>query len=538
LPDRDAGKTPPRQEQVVESQFEQRLAALAEGGNPELLRYIRRGIEKESLRITPDGRLAQTPHPVALGSALTHPHITTDYSEALLEFITSAGTELAETLRELEEIHRFVYARLGEEILWTSSMPCLLEDDRDIPIAHYGSSNVAKMKSVYRIGLSHRYGRLMQTIAGIHFNFSFDDDFWRWLHEQAGSDLDIRDFKTDQYFALIRNFHRLSWLLAFLFGASPALCRSFVRGRSHSLESLSRGTLYAPHGTSLRMGDLGYQSLAQAGIDIPYDGLDDYIGALEHAITQPHPEYVKIGVRDGAAWLQLSTSLLQIENEFYSSIRPKRVTRSGEPPRRALRERGVEYVEVRCLDIDPFEPAGIGSSTARFVDAFLVYCLLRESPPSDAGARRLARENLQLVVNRGREPGLKLHTETGGTVPMAEWASKLVDDIEAVAQLLDDARKGSEYAESLKLQRAKIEDPALTPSARIIEELRRKDISYFRFAMEQSLKHRDYFLAEPLSTERQLDYERLAAESIAAQHAIEANDRCSFEQYLADYFIQ
>ena len=192
----------------MNAQFEQRLAALDRGDNNRFLRYIRRGIEKESLRITPQGRLAQTPHPAALGSALTHASITTDYSEALLEFITGAGTELAETLDELDRIHRFVYPHIGDELLWTSSMPCVLEKDEDIPVARYGSSNVARMKTIYRIGLGHRYGRLMQTIAGLHYNFSLDDDFWEWLRAETASTLALKDFKTEQYFALIRNFHR------------------------------------------------------------------------------------------------------------------------------------------------------------------------------------------------------------------------------------------------------------------------------------------------------------------------------------------
>ena len=283
----------------MNAQFEQRLAALDRGDNSRLLRYIRRGIEKESLRITPQGRLAQTPHPAALGSALTHASITTDYSEALLEFITGAGTELEQTLDELDRIHRFVYPRIGDELLWTSSMPCVLEKDEDIPVARYGDSNVARMKTIYRIGLGHRYGRLMQTIAGLHYNFSLDDDFWEWLRGQTASTLALKDFKTEQYFALIRNFHRHAWLLVYLFGASPALCGTFVAGRAHGLQPLGAGTLHAPWGTSLRMGDLGYQSNAQRSIDIPYNSLGDYVGALQRAITEAHPEYQRIGVRDG-----------------------------------------------------------------------------------------------------------------------------------------------------------------------------------------------------------------------------------------------
>ena len=300
-------------------------------------------------------------HPAALGSALTHASITTDYSEALLEFITGPhGTELAATLDELDRIHRFVYPHIGDELLWTSSMPCVLEKDEDIPVARYGNSNVARMKTIYRIGLGHRYGRLMQTIAGLHYNFSLDDDFWEWLRAETASTLALQDFKTEQYFALIRNFHRHAWLLVYLFGASPALCGSFVAGRAHGLQPLGAGTLYAPWGTSLRMGDLGYQSNAQRSIDIPYNSLGDYVGALQRAITEAHPDYQRIGVRDG-------DKLAAAQRE--PAADRERVLRHDPPEaghaqrrvaaRRALQERGVEYIEVRCLDLDPFEPIGI-----------------------------------------------------------------------------------------------------------------------------------------------------------------------------------
>jgi len=522
----------------VTAQFERRIAELGRSGNSALLRYIRRGIEKESLRITPQGRLAQTPHPVALGSALTHPSITTDYSEALLEFITGASTELGDTLGELDDIHRFVYPNIRDELLWTSSMPCVLERDEDIPVARYGSSNVARMKTIYRVGLGHRYGRLMQTIAGIHFNFSLDDAFWEWLREQKGSRHALREFKTEQYFALIRNFHRYVWLPVYLFGSSPALCGTFVAGRTHALEPLAPGTLHAPFGTSLRMGDLGYQSSAQRSIDISYDSLEDYVGALSRAISEPHPDYERIGVREGDEWRQLSSSLLQIENEFYSTVRPKRVARSGESPRRALQRGGVEYVEVRCLDLDPFEPTGISAATARFFDAFLLYCLLHPSPPSDAPARRLSRTNLLAVVNNGREPGLRLHYADGSKEEMRLAGLRIVEDIAAIGEQLDAAHGGSGYRETIAAQRLKLEEPDATPSARVLAALKAGGNSFFRFAMEQSQRHRDHFLARPLDEATAGRFARAARASLDEQRAIESADTVPFESYLAAWYAQ
>src|SRR5665647_342955 len=212
-----------------------------------VLAGLQRGIEKESLRVRPDGTLAATPHPRALGSALTHPHITTDFSEAQLELITGVHSTVAACLDELAHIHQFVYRHIGDELLWCGSMPCNLPDEQAIPIARFGQSNVGRAKTLYRTGLAHRYGRRMQLISGLHYNFSLPEHSWPMA--------DFRD-ADEGYFALIRNFRRHAWLLLYLFGASPAVCASFVEGRSHELQELAPGTLYLPYATSLRMSRL------------------------------------------------------------------------------------------------------------------------------------------------------------------------------------------------------------------------------------------------------------------------------------------
>jgi glutamate--cysteine ligase len=313
-----------------------RLTALT----PARLKGMRRGIEKESLRAQPGGGLALTPHPAAMGSALTHPTITTDFSESQVELVTGAHKSPEAALRELTQLHQFTYGTmkaLGDEMLWVSSMPCGLPTDETIPIARFGSSNVGRAKSVYRMGLSHRYGRRMQTISGIHYNWS------------------LPEVTSEQYFALIRNFRRQAFLLLYLFGASPAVCSTFVAGRQHELQTLSDSTMYMPHGTSLRMGRLGYQSDAQASLAVSYNSLDGYGASLQDALTRPYPAYEAVGIRNpGGDYNQLATTLLQIENEFYGTIRPKRVIYPGERPLHALRERGVEYIEVRLMDLDPF----------------------------------------------------------------------------------------------------------------------------------------------------------------------------------------
>lgn len=521
-------------------QLQHYLQALAAPETQQLLRQINRGIEKESLRITPEGRLAQTPHPEALGSALTHPSITTDYSEALLEFITPVDTSIEHTLAMLDDVHRYVYGQLGDELLWCASMPCVVAGDDSIPVARYGNSNVARMKTIYRYGLGHRYGRAMQAIAGIHYNFSMPAAYWEQEWQLAGAPGELKDWITERYLGLIRNFHRYSWLLIYLFGASPAVCSSFLRDRdTHGLDAFDPEgrTLYLPHGTALRMGDLGYNSAAQNGLRVCYNSLDNYVDALRGAIMQPHPDYQRFPSGLNGDYQQLNDSLLQIENEFYSTIRPKRVAYSGETPLHALRRGGIEYVEVRCIDVCPFNPIGIDAEQVRFLDAFLLFCLLGESPPCDDAEQARLQHNLTAVVNRGREPGLCLQT-AGGEQPLGALASDLLAGIDRVASLLDGAHDSSDYRAAVASQSRKVEDPELTPSARVLREMREGDLPYFRLALDYSRRWAEHFRAEPLDADTQARFERETRESLSAQRDIEAADSISFEQYLEQFYAQ
>ena len=325
--------------------------------DPSLLSGRRVGIEKESLRVDRAGYISQRPHPEALGSALTHPNITTDFSEALLEFVTPAYRGVREVSRSLRHLHRFTCPLIGDEVLWAASMPCMVTGDRSIPIAHYGGSNVGTMKHVYRRGLSHRYGRVMQTISGVHFNFSLPRPFWAAYREMEGRSAErLGAFASDRYFALVRNFHRHGWIVPLLFGSSPAICRSFLGNTPHTFSELGRGTLYEPFATSLRMSDIGYKNESQRRLGISYDSPAAYVRTLHAATEAAHPPYEEIGVVVDGEYRQLNANLLQIENEYYSFVRPKQIARSGEKPTVALQRRGVRYVEIRALDVDPFSP--------------------------------------------------------------------------------------------------------------------------------------------------------------------------------------
>ncbi|MBI2380840.1 MAG: glutamate--cysteine ligase [Gammaproteobacteria bacterium] len=513
------------------------LAHFQDPARRALLTGIQRGLEKECLRINAGGYLSEVMHPKALGSTLTHPHITTDYSEALMEFITPPTTELDGPVGFLSDVHRFVYHHLGEEVLWGASMPCMLTKEENVPIAYYGTSNIGRMKYIYRVGLGHRYGRYMQTIAGVHYNFSYPEAFWREYQILLGDSRPLQDFITERYFHLIRNYLRQVWVIPYLFGASPALCACFVKDREHSdLAELSPGTLYAPYATALRLGDLGYQNKAQADLHVSYNTLDEYVQGLEDAIRTPDPDYAALGVCDEQGnYQQLSDAVLQVENEYYAGIRPKRVTERGERPALALKRRGVEYVEVRSLDLNPYAAHGIHAEALPFLDCLLLLCLFSDSPPLMPDEKARLSANTQRVVNRGREPGLTLDLGQGEQGLRAAGEA-LITELQPIAELLDQAYGDGRFGASLKAQAAKFADPSLTPSARLLADVKARDTSFFRYAMQLSQAHRETYLAEDLSPELQARFEAWAAESLAEQAAIEAADDKDFPAFLADYY--
>ncbi len=523
--------------QRLDRQFERRLAGLVNSREHGVLAGGLKGIEREALRVTPAGRISQAPHPGALGSALTHPHITTDYSEALIELVTPPFAATWELQQYLCDIHQFVYRHLGDELLWVTSMPCVLGGDAEIPIAGFGSSNIGRMKHVYRVGLGLRYGRMMQAISGVHFNYSFPEKFWPVLQAVEEKRKGGQPFIDESYFALLRNYRRFGWLVLYLFGVSPALCRSFFAGREPpaDLDPLGRGTLLGAHATSLRMSDLGYRNKSQAGVHVSVNSLQEYVRDLSRLISTPHPEYQALGVEVDGEWRQLNANVLQIENEYYSFIRPKRIVFSGERPTRALMRAGVQYVEMRSLDVGAFDPVGVNERKLYFLEAFAALCLLCVSPPLAAEESARYEDNHVQVASRGREPGLCLWAGQASR-PLADWAVELLDQMEGICELLDSGDRARPYATALALQRAKLADPSQLPSARLLDELRRQGVSFFELALGMSRLHRDYFRdLYPPDLRRLGELQTEAEDSLVKQRDIEAADTLDFRAFVDRY---
>lgn len=520
--------------------FNQRLPQLCNASPRSLLDGRLLGLEREALRVAPDGHIAQTPHPAVLGSALTHPLITTDYSEALLEFITPPLPSAEATLQCLDDLHRFVYPRIGDELLWSASMPCILAGEASIPVAEYGRSNLGRMKHVYRQGLAWRYGRIMQVIAGIHFNFSLPDVFWTVFQGLEGDRRSPQDFRSEAYFGLIRNLQRFGWLILYLFGASPAVCKSFLDGKATTLAEFDAHTGYGPYATSLRMSNVGYTNRTEkkSGVNVCYNSLPEYIASLTEATRIPWPPYEQIGVKVAGEYRQLNANILQIENEYYTSMRPKQPPQGNEKPTIALKRRGVSYVELRSVDINPLEPLGVTVSQLRFLETFLLFCLLAESPPFDAEERQMIDDNQMATALTGRDPALVLQRRRASALPLRHWAKEILGQLQPLCEWLDIGREGRFYTMALAEQQAALADPERTPSARVLAEMRASGENFFQCAQRLSEQHRHYFESPPLAEERTRFFVDAAERSWREQQELEAGDDQSFNEFLNGYFTQ
>jgi glutamate--cysteine ligase len=517
----------------------QRLKALADIKDKSILRQSLIGLEKETLRVNSEGSLAQTPHPIALGSALTNPYITTDYSEALLEMITPPSSEIKDVLQFLSDTQQFIYHQLEDEILWATSMPCVVAGETSIPLAQYGLSNSGQMKTVYRRGLGLRYGRVMQVIAGVHFNFSFAENFWPIFFELSEIEDGSQNSISEAYFALLRNLKRFGWLIPYLFGASPAVCKSFLNGKETSLLAFNETTYYEPFATSLRMGDIGYQNNKEneVGVVADYNSLNNYISSLQQAIETSCPKYEKLGLEINGKYQQLNTNILQIENEYYSTVRPKQIANKYEMPIEALRSRGVRYVELRSLDVNASHPLGINEEQLYFLETFMLFSLSCESPSIGSGEQKEIDKNEMLTAHMGRDPSMRL-SRNSKAISIKEWGGELLDEMQGYAELLDDAHSTDKYSASLKKQKQAVDNPDNTPSAQMLDEMRQKGEGFYQYAMRMSQQHHEAFSKQKLNEDKIRFYQNLATTSLAQQKELEKNTSLSFAAFLQGYFTK
>ncbi|WMY96364.1 MAG: glutamate--cysteine ligase [Arsenophonus sp.] len=503
--------------------------------HPNVLSGLCRGIERETLRITPEGKLAKSPHPYGLGKALTHPWITTDFAEALLEFITPANNNIDYILRFLRDLHRYTISHLKHELIWPISMPCFIDHQQNIKLAQYGVSNIGRFKTLYREGLKNRYGSLMQIIAGVHYNFSLPFTFWRAFCNIRDSQ-DAKNKISDGYFRLMRNYYRFGWVIPYLFGASPAICSSFLDGKKLHLpfKKTSKDTYYLPYATSLRISDLGYNNQFQNNFKITFNDLTTYVDNLKQAIKNPSEEFVKLGMysKDGK-YLQLNTNILQIENELYTPIRPKRVPIGDESPSDALLKRGIEYIEIRSLDLNPFTAIGINKTQMYFLDLFLIWCVLADAPMMDQKELYKCQKNWNRVILEGRKPGQIITVNYGKSVSsLKKIIKKLFDDLLKIANVLD-ISGNTHYCEIFSQLIVMIENPELTYSGQLLPLMIEEGIIQYGLKLAniyyQELKN------EPYEIITNMEFLNVSNASIVEQLKMEKEDTINFDVYLQKY---
>jgi glutamate--cysteine ligase len=517
--------------------FNQRLAVFEQ--QSQSLEGFGRGIEREALRVTPDGGLSQNRHPYAFGSALCHSTITTDYAEGLLEFITPVAKDVDQLFAYLNDVHHYAAKNLeNNETLWPISMPCFINNEDSVELAQFGSSNVGKMKTTYRQGLKNRYGSMMQVIAGVHYNFSFPDVFWESWAKVHQSPLTGKDAQSAGYMGLIRNYLRFGWVIPYLFGASPALCKSFLQGKKTAFEfkEACSGTVYLPYATSLRMSDLGYTSSAQSSLDICYNGLDNYIGSVSEALTQKNPEFVELGIKENDKYIQLNDNVLQIENELYASIRAKRVQKEGETPIQALNARGIEYVEIRSLDVNPFSEVGITEEQVNFLDLFLTWCAITPSEDISKLQSEHFSENLNKVVTEGRRPNLMLEID-GKEQAVAAWGDWLTGQLKELAVVMDKASASDRYQNAIAHIAPRFGSPELTSSARILKIIKEGQLDNGQLALNLSKSYKEQLIGQSYQVWSDAFFENEKIISEKKQKEIEESDDLNFDGYLKNYFF-
>jgi glutamate--cysteine ligase len=483
-----------------------------------LLVEVNFGLERESQRVISTGELALTPHPTEFGDKLENERITTDFSESQIEIITPPCNSAEEVFDELNKINSEVENSIGDELLWPLSMPPKLPDEKDIPIAIFSNSDNGKYKEIYRKGLSIRYGKKMQMISGIHYNFSFGEGLINYLYKEFGESEDKRLFIDKLHFQLARNFLRYSWLLVYLFGASPSChstyfsvinkeigvvhdccprCAKIIKNADQNTETEENNENKFSHvcvaqmnkyATSLRVSRFGYSNSLKS-MNIYFNSLEEYSEKIRKMISTQDEEYLNLGIFKDGSQIQLNGNILQNENEFYSSIRLKQPLKTGETPLEALENRGVEYVELRILDLNPFEKLGLSLEQMNFIHVFMLFCLFEPSPLITEKEHSNINSNHHLVSLFGRKDNLKLQKYNDNSISLKTWAEEIFEKLSTIAHFIDTSTGDNKYLECVEKEKLKLDDVSLLPSEQINREMEFNNENYLEFGMKYAKKN-------------------------------------------------
>ena len=486
------------------------------------------GLEKESLRML-NSCLSKQSHQKAIGSSLCNRFITTDFSESQLELVTPAFKHKESLIDFLENLHHFVTMNINMEFLWPFSMPPFFASDAEIPIAKYGSSNIARFKELYREGLSNRYGRRMQAISGIHLNYSFSESIWKIpLFFENKSNFKIP--RSDGYMKTLRNMMRLNWLVIYLFGASPIISRDQSHQDDEFL-TLDEYTSYLPYATSLRMSDLGYQNSLRNTVNVSTDSLNQYLSDIREATTSESKEF---SIFEKKQFAQINPNFLQIDDEYYSTVRPKSNKNKYMRTTSNLKKFGIDYLELRSIDLNPYSSIGITQDAIMFIDILFIYCLFQPDIPIDSEEQMKIYKTESLVSKKGRMKNLFLY-KNNEKILLSSWANEIFEEMMPIAEILDGPEL--EYSEYLKNLCLRINEPETTPSASITNELIEKNMSFLDLAKDIGEKNRQSFLAkDKIKNSNWDEFERESLDSLDRQYKLEKTETSSLNDYLNKYF--
>lgn len=360
------------------------------------------GIEKESVRVKKDGRLADTPHPEIFGDKAKHSFITVDFSESQMELITPAEKSVKEAYDFLRNIHEVVSMNLKDEYLWSQSVPPILPDDKDIPIAKFPQNRELE---IYREKLGEKYGRKKQLLSGIHFNFSFDDEFLEELYTLLKPSEDFKEFKNEIYLKISRNYFKYGWMIIYLLGASPVVHETYLQKCLDKMKKYNGETYYFEDIVSFRNSSCGYRNKDEFFVD--YKNVESYIESLNNLINQ---------------------NIISSPKEYYSPIRLK--TKNTKEILNELKNSGVEYLEFRSIDLNPFSKIGIEELDLEFLHLFILFLYLKDDEEFTEKDYFRYLKNQELLANNGNSKDFKLICCEDTEVSPRDYSLILIEEIE------------------------------------------------------------------------------------------------------------
>lgn len=394
------------------------------------------GVEREGLRVNFEGDLSQTKHPENFGDKLSNPYITTDFSESQVELITPIFNSLEEVYNFLNSLYNITALEIENEYLWPQSMPCNIPDDEDIPISDFNEGEAGDRAREYREKLHKKYGGKKQLISGIHYNFSFNEKMIKHLYNNENNNETYNEFRDKIYLKVVRNYLRYRWLLIYILGGTAIIHESYAKECVKKLQEISTGSFTSEGALSYRNSECGYKN--QIDLFPDYSTVDEYVNSINTFVND---------------------KVIESHKELYSQIRLK--ARDNDDFLNSLLSDGIDYLEIRSTDINPFDKTGISLDDLKFINIFTIFLLTEdevdykewqeESLYNQNNIARFGKQNVMLRSN-------------GDQILREKWSLDILNKIEDINRELN---LGQE--ETIKNVKARVLDPSLTYAYRISE---------------------------------------------------------------------